>query len=123
MGSETSLFLKIRGNDDWSKTLTLHLDAQEKRWCETLMKNLSYELREQSLRRPVLYLVKGLPEERATSTRNPFRGFRHLQNLTANLTATPPHLDGQQQTETNNTIVLILPEKASEGHRTSTGEQ
>jgi hypothetical protein len=119
MGSETSLFLKIRGNDDWSKTLTLHLDAQEKRWRETLMKNLSYELREQSQRRTMLYLVKGLPEGRSTSTRKPFNTLRHLSNVAA----TPPHLDGQQQTETNNTIVLILPEKASEGHRTSTGEQ
>jgi hypothetical protein len=87
------------------------------------MKNLSYELREQSLRGPVLYLVKGLPEDRATCIRNPFRGFRHLPNLTANLTATPPHLDGQQQTEINNTIVPVLLEKASEAHRTSTGEQ
>jgi hypothetical protein len=58
---------------------------------ETLMKKLYYELREQSLRRTVLYLVKGLPEDRASSTRKPFNGFRHLPNLTA----TPLHLDVQ----------------------------
>ena len=80
--------------------------------------NLYYELREQLQRRTMLYLVKGLPKGRSTSTRKPFNTLRHLQNLTA----TPSHLDGQQ-TEINNTIVPVLLEKAYEDYRASAEEQ